>query len=293
MRAGRWEEAWRIKDAQMAMRRDEACWHWPRHEQYAWRGDAIDNQRVLVRCYHGLGDTIQFIRYMPMLRERAREVMVWIQPKLIPLVAGVKGIDRLLPLHEGAPQADFDVDIEIMELPHVFRTTILLIPSHVPYLHASPLPMPQDRRRAAVGLVWRAGEWDARRSIPYAALGRLFAIDGAEWFILQPDARASGWPGDVGQWPGELNLLDYARAVRAMDLLITIDSMPAHMAGALGIPVWTLLPDDPDWRWMLDREDSPWYPTMRLFRPHRAGDWDDVIERVGERLTTFIQDRAG
>jgi len=293
MRAGRWEHAWRVKDVQLEARRDEPCWHWPRHEQYVWNGDPIDEGRVLVRCYHGLGDTIQFIRYMPLLRERAREVTVWAQPNLIPLLARMDGIDRLLPLHEGAPEAGFDVDLEIMELPHLFRTTIDSIPSRVPYLHASPLPMPHDRSRVAVGLVWKAGDWDARRSIPYATMRRLFAVGGIDWFILQPDARDAGWPGDAGQWPGELNLLDHARAVRAMDLLITIDSMPAHMAGALGVPVWTLLTDDPDWRWMLDRDDSPWYPTMRLFRQRRSGEWGEVIDRVSAELSGFIQARAG
>lgn len=292
MRAGRWEEAWRIKDAQMTARHGKSCWHWPRHEQYAWNGDAIDEKRVLVRCYHGLGDTLQFIRYMPMLRGRAQEVIVWVQAKLTPLLVRVDGIDRLLPLHDGTPQAEFDIDIEIMELPHLFRTTLDSVPSRVPYLQASPLPMPRDRGRPAVGLVWQAGEWDARRSIPYALARRLLAVRGIDWFILQPDAHRAGWPGDVGQWPGELNLTDYARAVRAMDLVITIDSMPAHMAGALGVPTWTLLPDDPDWRWMLDRDDSPWYPTMRLFRQREPGDWGDVVERVAFALMQFIQARA-
>ena len=292
MRAGRWEEAWRIKDAQMAARRGESCWHWPRHQQYAWNGEAIDGKRVLVRCYHGLGDTLQFIRYMPMLRGRAREVIVWGQAKLTPLLARVDGIDRLLPLHDGTPQAEFDIDIEIMELPHLFRTTLESVPSRIPYLRASPLPMPRDRSRLAVGLVWQAGEWDARRSIPYAIARRLLAVRKIDWFILQPDAHRAGWPGDVGQWPGELNLTDYARAVRAMDLVITIDSMPAHMAGALGVPTWALLTDDPDWRWMLDRDDSPWYPTMRLFRQREPGDWGDVVERVAVALTPFIQARA-
>ncbi|MDR0182631.1 hypothetical protein [Lysobacter arvi] len=293
MRAGRWEDAWRIKDAQMATRRNVPCWHWPRHEQYVWTGERFDDRRVLVRCYHGLGDTIQFIRFMPTLRERAREVIVWAQPGLLPLLATVKGVDRLLPLHEGAPEADFDVDVEIMELPHAFRTTLDAIPASVPYLHASPLPMPRDRSRPAVGLVWKAGTWDVRRSIAYPKIRRLLAIGGIDWFVLQPDAHASGWQGDAGQWPGELNLLDHARAVKSMDLLITIDSMPAHVAGALGVPVWTLLPHDADWRWMADRDDSPWYPTMRLFRQREPGEWSPVIARISDELASFTRDRTG
>lgn len=293
MRDGRWEEAWRVTDAQLLQRRRASCWHWPRHEQYVWKGEPVDDRRVLVRCYHGLGDTIQFVRYMPLLRTRAREVIVWAQPGLVPLLARTDGIDHVLPLHDGVPDVRYDVDVEIMELAHVFRTTIETIPAGAPYLHAEPLPLRVDPKRPAVGLVWRSGAWDARRSIGFARVRRLLELRGIDWFILQPDAIDAGWDGESGTFPGELDLVSYARAVRAMDLLVTIDSMPAHMAGALGVPVWTLLSHDPDWRWMREREDSPWYPTMRLFRQAKPGAWDDVLDRVAARLPKFIQARAG
>ena len=287
MRSGEWERAWAITDCAMPARAREPCWHWPRHLQYVWTGAALGNRRVLVRCYHGLGDTLQFIRYMPLLKAIAAELIVWVQPSLIPLLDGFPGVDRFLPLHDGAPEAEYDVDVEIMELPHVFRTTLATVPAKIPYLHAEPMPVQRSGGRPAVGLVWKAGDWNEARSFPFALLKPLAALEQADFHILQPQAVAAGWDGSFGQFHGEFGMADYARLVRAMDLVITIDSMPAHLAGALGVPTWTLLGADPDWRWMAEREDSPWYPGMRLFRQPRAGDWEAVIARVAEELARF------
>ena len=287
MRSGEWERAWAITDLAMPTRAREPCWHWPRHQQYIWTGQPLANRRVLVRCYHGLGDTLQFIRYMPLLKAIAREVIVWAQPPLLDLLRSTQGIDRLLPLHDGAPEIEYDVDVEIMELPHVFRTTLATLPAKMPYLHAEPMQVQRNGTRPAIGLVWKGGDWDGQRSIPFASLAPLAQMRDVEWFILQPWAREAGWKGEFGTFLGEFDISDYARAVRAMDLFITIDSMPAHLAGALGVPTWTLLAADADWRWMEGREDSPWYPGMRLFRQPRAGDWDAVIARLVGELQRF------
>jgi hypothetical protein len=288
MRRGEWEQAWRISDQQLAVRARESCVHWPRHLQYVWTGAPLAGRRVLVRCYHGLGDTIQFIRYAPLLKTIASETIVWAQPGLIPLLGSAAGIDRLIPLHDGTPQADYDVDVEIMELPHIFRTNLATVPVHIPYLHAEPMSLPPSiDKRPKVGLVWKAGDWAEQRSIPFALLAPLAALAGVALFILQPGASAAGWNGEFGTFIGEFGLSDYARAIRAMDLLISIDSMPAHLAGAMGVPVWTLLHTDADWRWMDDPGDSPWYPGMRLFRQRRAGDWETVIEDVMSALVAF------
>lgn len=285
MRRGEWEQAWQISDRQLPMRARESCAHWPRRLQYVWTGAPLIGRRVLVRCYHGLGDTIQFIRYAPLLKALASEVTVLAQPGLIPLLSTVAGIDKLVPLLDGSLHTDFDADVEIMELPHIFRTTLATVPANIPYLHAEPMPLPPSAgRQLAIGLVWRAGDWVAERSIPFALLAPFAALTDVELFILQPGALAAGWNGQFGTYLGEFDLPDYARAIRAMDLLISIDSMPAHLAGAMGVPVWTLLPTDADWRWMEDREDSPWYPSMRLFRQSRPGDWETVIEEVVSAL---------
>jgi len=284
MRRGEWERAWRLTDRAMPARAREPCAHWPRHLQYIWTGAPLTNERVLVRCYHGLGDTLQFIRYMPLLKAIANEVIVWVQPSLMPLLAGMEGVDRFLPLHDGTPEAEYDVDVELMELPHIFRTTLATVPARIPYVHAEPMPLPFARTQPVVGLVWKAGDWNGGRSIPVPLLAPLASIRGISLCILQPQAAASGWNGEFGQFLGEFDLFDYARAVRAMDLLVTIDSMPAHLAGAMGVPAWTLLGANADWRWMQDRDDTPWYPGMRLFRQEREGEWEGVVAKVAGEL---------
>ncbi|GGF02668.1 glycosyltransferase family 9 protein [Hymenobacter cavernae] len=280
MLRGEFEKAWQKTDKDLAARADKPCWHLPRHFQYIWNGTSLDGKRVLVRCYHGLGDTIQFIRYMPLLKAVAAEVIVWAQRELIPLLKTAPGIDQLLPLHDGTPEVAYDVDVEIMELPHIFRTTLETIPRSIPYLHVEPRFLSPDKEQLAVGLVWKAGDWDGRRSIPFPLLAPLATLLGVQLYILQGDAEQAGWQEGIGINPGALNLYEYARVIRGLDLLITVDSMPAHLAGALGVPVWTLLHAEADWRWMQHRDDSPWYPTMRLFRQAEAGDWEGVVERV-------------
>ena len=284
MLKGKFEEAWKCSDAVLAARSGKPCWHLPRHMQYIWDGSPCAGKRVLVRCYHGLGDTIQFIRYIPLLKAAAAEVIVWAQPSLLPLLETVTGIDQLLPLHNSALDILYDMDVEIMELPHLFRSTLSTLPSAIPYLHADPAHLPPAQDQLTVGLVWKAGEWDERRSVPFSELGSLIAIPGLRFYILQAGASAAGWMKGSGIYPGEFELYEYARMVKAMDLLITVDSMPAHLAGALGVPVWTLLHNQADWRWMESRDDSPWYPTMRLFRQEHPGEWAPVIRRVEAAL---------
>lgn len=284
MRRGNFEEAWKTSDAELSTRAGKPCWHLPRHIQSIWNGTSLQGKRVLVRCYHGLGDTIQFIRYMPLLKAVAAEVTVWVQSPLIPVLETMEGIDRLMPLHDGAPQAQFDADVEIMELPHIFRTTLADMPSAVPYFHVDPALLECNRNELAVGLVWKAGDWDERRNIPFQLLAPLAEIPGVRFYILQSGARQAGWNEEFGAYPGEYSLYEYARIVSALHLLISVDSMPAHLAGALGIPVWNLLHAVADWRWMENRDDSPWYPTMRLFRQEHAGEWAPVIHDVATGL---------
>ena len=283
MRRGDFEAAWKVSDEVLRARAGVPCAHLPRHEQWVWDGSPVRGKRVLVRCYHGLGDTLQFIRFAPQLKKVAREVTVWAQPELIPLLATARGIDRLLPLHDGAPDVEYDVDVEVMELAHLFRATPRTLPDTVPYLHADPAPLRRDGR-LAVGLVWRAGGWDERRSIPSHLLAPLAEVPGVDFHVLQRGPGLAERPEWLGTVSGSDDVLQTARAMKALDLVITVDSMPAHLAGALGVPVWTLLHSDPDWRWMEGRDDSPWYPTMRLFRQARPGAWEDVVARVAAAL---------
>jgi hypothetical protein len=290
MRRGDFAAAWEVSDAVLASRAGVPCWHLPRHEQYVWDGTPVEGKRVLVRCYHGLGDTLQFIRYAPLLRAAAAETTFWAQPALIPLLRTVRGIGRLEPLHDGAYQGGYDVELEIMELSHVFRSTVDTLPSDVPYLHVDPAPLPRDGR-LALGLVWRAGDWDERRSIPVGLLRPLAEIPGVRIHVLQRGAALAERPEDFGIDSGSDDPYEAARVMRALDLVVTVDSMPAHLAGALGAPVWTLLHADADWRWMDDRDDSPWYPTMRLIRQEHPGDWESVIARVAGEIGILAREK--
>ncbi len=283
MRRGDFAAAWNISDAELSTRATQDHNKLPRHFQNIWDGSSLSGKRVLVRCYHGLGDTIQFIRYAVLLKEVAAEVIVWAQPSLIPLLRTVKGIDRLLPLHDGVPEVDYEVDVELGELPHVFRTTLIDIPADVPYIFVEPAVL-RDEGRFRVGLIWVSGDWDARRSVPFSEIQGLGQLPGIEWHILQRDPLHAGWDGKLGTISGGDNPLDDARVMRALDLVISVDTMTAHLAGAIGQRTWTLLPFEADWRWMIDRDDSPWYPTMRLFRQKKEGRWDAVIDAVMREL---------
>lgn len=284
MRSGAFEEAWKLSDRflKAGVNRDHISL--PRHYQSIWNGDSLVGKRVLVRCYHGLGDTIMFIRYASLLKRIASKVIVWAQPKLINLLKTADGIDSLIPLHDGIPEVEYDADIEIMELPHYFRTTLSDIPSSIPYLHPEPLRFTPENNRLNVGLVWKAGDWDASRNIPFNLLKPLFRFDGLNIFILQDNAWEAGWTDGHGIHPGRCTLFEHARIIAGLDLMITVDSMPAHLAGALNVPAWILLPAQADWRWMENRKDSPWYPSVTLYRQAKLGDWKIVLDEVDQGL---------
>jgi hypothetical protein len=202
---------------------------------------------------------------------------------LITLLSTACGIDRIISLHDGTPDCDYDVDVEVMELPYVFRTTVETIPARIPYLHVDASALGNCKMK--VGLVWRGGDWDPRRDVPFDLLTRLAEIQEISFYVLQQETAA--WEDHQSFktiLPPNADALTTARVMRALDLVVSIDSMPAHLAGALGIRTWTLLQKDADWRWMSDRRDSPWYPTMRLFRQQQPGDWETVVAQVKTEL---------
>lgn len=289
MRSGDFEEAWKLSDRMLQRGNNSSNYNLPRHFQSIWDGTPLEGKRVLVRCYHGLGDTIQFIRYAPLLKSICREVIVWVQPPLLPILLSLPAIDCILPLHDGVPDVEYDVDVEVMELPHIFRTTLSTVPSKIPYLQVEPKFLSSQHKQFSVGLVWKSGDWNECRSIPFSFLNPLAKIQGIQLYILQSGATAAGCQDDFGINPGEFCLYDYARVISGLDLVITVDSMPAHLAGALGTPVWTLLHTEADWRWMEKRSNSPWYPTMRLFRQEREGDWEPVINMVTKELENIVK----
>ncbi|HKO71697.1 MAG TPA: glycosyltransferase family 9 protein [Bradyrhizobium sp.] len=288
LRRNDFKRAWKLNDTSLAeYRLSGAVKHsGERHLQRIWRGEDLKNRSVLVRCYHGLGDTIQFIRFAKPLREVAREVIVWSQPELLSLVRRVDGVDRVLPLHDGTPDASFDVDIEVMELAHALRATPQLVTGRVPYLPRVARKEPPSSR-LSIGVVWEAGNWNPSRSVPARLFARLLEQSDVRLLSLQQGparALAKTIPAeDVAVTDIEM----LAARIMQLDLVITVDTMVAHLAGALGIPVWTMLHRDCDWRWPETGRYTVWYPTMRLFHQKTAGDWTGVMEKIIDELRLF------
>jgi tetratricopeptide (TPR) repeat protein len=263
-----------------------------------WRGEPLNGARILLHAEQGLGDTLQFLRYLPLVKDAGGTVILDVQRSLVRLVAELPGVAALVAT--GDPLPPFDWHCPLMSLPAAFQTSIESIPAQVPYLHvpaeakknAESLKWPEDGLR--VGLVWSGNPLfpeDRLRSISLSGFEALLALHGVRFFSLQMDPAASQL-AEVGAPVIDLeatigDMADTAALIEKLDLVITVDTAVAHLAGALGKPVWVLLPFAPDWRWLMERADSPWYPTMRLFRQPKFGDWPSVLERVRGELAVL------
>lgn len=285
MRAGDFTRAWAINDRDLAALPHPPKHTGPRHLQRIWRGEPLADKNVLVRCYHGLGDTIQFLRFMQPLRGVARSVTVWCQDELVALSERTAGVDRALARHEGAPEIDFDVDIEIMEVPHALKVGREQIEIREPYLTLPPrtVSMSIDRGALAVGLVWEVGQWDKRRAIPPPIL-RGLAVPGLSLYSLQREAEQADLTRIGARDISTADIATLGHLISQLDLVICVDTMVAHLAGALGCEAWVLLHADCDWRWPSTGCRSIWYPSLRLFHQRTAGDWTGVIADVREAL---------
>lgn len=290
MRAGDFARAWTINDRDLLNTAHPPKHTGPRHLQRIWRGEDLHDQHVLVRCYHGLGDTIQFLRFMRPLRDIARSVTVWCQPELLPLAARTAGVDRAMPLHDGVLACDFDVDIEIMEVPHAIKARREQVEMRAPYLTLPPVAGPGliRGRNVAVGLVWDVGEWDKRRVVPAALLHQL-ATEGITLCSLQRGAKADDLARVGAVDISTPDIVSLGHRLRELDLLISVDTMVAHLAGALGCEAWVLLHADCDWRWPAAGMRSLWYPTLRLFHQPAAGDWSGVVAEVRKALRARVE----
>jgi len=293
MRAGDFAAAWAVSDAVLAARdpdtRDDP--RLPYHLRWVWDGRPPDGKHVLVRCYHGLGDTLQFCRFLPLLRPRVASLTLEVQPELIALLQDLPGPDRLAPFRPDAPLPPSECDVEIMELAHLLRVA----PGPAPYLQAPPGPRPGPGLLA--GVCWQAGGWDPGRSVPLPLLASLAQAPGVQLVSLQrgPGADDAGRPGAPPMLlAGErgMDVADTARLLASLDLVVTVDTMVAHLAGALGRPAWILLQAESDWRWMEGREDSPWYPSLRLFRQDAPGAWPPVVARLHGALAEWAENVA-
>jgi len=277
-----------------------------RYREPRWDGSDFADKRLLVHCEQGLGDSIQFMRYLPMVKPRGGTVIFEAWKSLHGLLKDSEGFDELLELSiERKTDVDFDLHISLMDLPAVFGTTLETIPAEVPYVAADAQKVKywRDRLEDAsfkVGVVWAGSPEhgnDHNRSCRLESFAPLTAIDGVKLYGLQKGEAAK----QVERLPQavaienlseDLNdFADTAAAVENLDLVISVDTATAHLAGAMGKPTWTLLPFAPDWRWMLERTDSPWYPTMRLFRQGEWGNWTCVLQDVSEQLHTLLGSR--
>jgi hypothetical protein len=301
---GRYEEGWPLADYRLHGHVGlplEALERWPR-----WRGGSPAGRRLLVVGEQGHGDRIQFARYAePLASAGARVDFAFAGAPLAGLLRSVPGLEAV---HEDAPASgEYDSWIPILSLPGALGTRLATIPARVPYLApaaersrrwAPPIESASPPGALRIGVAW-AGRpthvFEHWRSIALSALAPLWSVGGCTWFSLQAGDAAppvSGSPlVDLGR--GFRDFEDTAAAITALDLVISVDTAVAHLAGALGKPVWLLLPSrGVDWRWMAGRTDSPWYPTMRLFRQSRPGDWAPVVAQLRERLPFELIRRA-
>ncbi len=283
MLCGQFPEAWKESDA--IERRGRPDPH------RFWDGRPFTRKHVMIRCLHGLGDTIQFIRFVPLIRAEAETVTVEAQPGLKSLLVQTGLADQVITW--GEPEPFWNQQIEINELPKIFRVTESTIPA-APYLNLStsrPSGNPNGAGKKKVGLVWSASTYNPLRSIRLQELAPLLDSPGFSFHSLQAGPACE----ELRPWSGRIenlsehavDVLETAVNMSAMDLVVTVDTMTAHLGGALGLPTCILLPFACDWRWMAGRADSPWYPTVRLFRQVTPGDWLPVVRQLIQYLETI------
>jgi tetratricopeptide (TPR) repeat protein len=286
-------------------------WRWRREAgempardfgQPQWRGEDLAGKTILLHAEQGFGDTLQFIRYLPMVAARGAQIVLEVPDQLRPLVRKHDAVVATVSRGESLPA--FDLHCPLLSLPLAFGTTLASIPASVPYLTAPPARVETWHTRLAglsgprIGLVWSGKPThrnDHNRSIPLKVLKPLLSQSGCQFVSLQKEYRERD-RADLKELPNLIRLddalvdfADTAAVVAALDLVIAVDTAVAHLAGAMGKPVWILLPAIGDWRWLVERRDSPWYPTARLFRQPGFGDWAGVVGRLEQDLAALLR----
>lgn len=287
LRRGEFSEGWTEYEWRLKIKRDFQFLH---TEKPLWRGEPIEGKHLLLYAEQGLGDTIQFCRYASLVAERAR-VTLKVPQSLVKLLSRLKGIDAIVTEEQ---KDAFDMHCPLMSLPFVCGTTIDTIPSTVPYLNAPAERVSYWKEKLAsipgrkIGLAWSGNpklKTDIRRSIAADKFDKWTELSGVTFISLQKGSTAK--PSSIAyDWTEELSdMAETAALIENLDLVISVDTAVAHLAGALGKPVWLLNRYDSDWRWLEGRDDSLWYPTLRQFRQTAPNDWDGVLSSVAECLT--------
>jgi len=275
----------------------------PLFSQLLWDGGDLAGRRILLHPEAGYGDTIQFVRYAPLVTRHGGKVTLGCVAEMQRLLQTLDGVEELAVI--GPSRLGFDVHCPLVSLPRLLKTTLHNIPADVPYLRADAAQsrlwrakLPAGKAPLKVGLAWAGRpeyDDDRRRSISLSRLAPLGQVEGVWFCSLQKgpasqQARSLPAGFEVRDWSADLNdFADTAALIDNLDLIITVDTAVAHLAGALAKPTWVLLPKVPDWRWMLNRDDSPWYPTMRLFRQSDGGDWETPIGKIVQALESLTQ----
>lgn len=269
-----------------------------RSSQPRWDGSDLTGRTILLDAEQGLGDTLQFVRYGSLLKQQGARVVLVCQPRLVRLLAaGCPAVDEVVAAGESLPP--FDVHAPLLSLPAIFRTTVASVPADIPYLHPEPQLVASWRAELSqvpgfkIGIAWRGNaqhRGDRERSIPLTEFEPLARVPGVQLISLQkgPGAEQLALARqrfpllDLGERLDEAAgpFMDTAAIMQCLDLAVTCDSAVCHLAGALGVPVWAAIPTVPDWRWLLNRDDSPWYPRLRVFRQMKLGQWSDVFQRI-------------
>jgi hypothetical protein len=293
MRRGDFEAAWQVTDRLEARRRSAP----PTKDNLLWNGDDPAGRSVSVRCLHGLGDTIQFSRFFPLLNARAAELSVFVQPALVPLFRQQQGCGVI---RDGATDWESfhsTLEVEVMELAYLFRIDRSSVPA--PCLRVLPAGNQQDRvvtsssqRSRKVAIFWASSGWGGGRYIPLKFFDQLADLANVQFFSFQQgpaeqETATSALPIYRMAWRTR-RIIDLARALLQMDVVLSVDTMAAHLAGSLHVPVFLLLEPTADWRWIEGRTDSPWYPEMHVFQRHRQ--WSDVINEISETLTLMFNE---
>lgn len=292
---------------------NEYEWRWrvrklPPHgrpfAQPLWDGSPLHGRTILLHSEQGLGDMIQFVRFATVAKQRGGNVVVECQRALVELFGSCRDIDQVVA--EGAALPHFDVQAPLMTLPKILGTSVESIPAPIPYLTADPDRVESWRQELAaipdlrIGVVWRGNpdnRRDSSRSFALAELATVANVERVRLVSLQKGTDGDELTAFAARYPildcsSRLDqFLDTAALMMELDLIISADTAPCHLAGALGVPVWIPLPVIPDWRWLLGRDDSPWYPTARLFRQERPGDWSSVFQRMATALAQ-LRDEA-
>jgi tetratricopeptide (TPR) repeat protein len=299
---GNFEFGWKDYEGrvqQTAWRRNHTCPETISH----WDGSAFSGQRLCVHSEQGLGDTIQFVRYLHLVKALGGTVILETSENLQRLLERIDGIDEIIARDANVvPVVNWDMCVNLLSLPGIFKTTLENIPSTVPYLSADSIKSRYWKEELTgqefkVGVVWAGNPYhkkDSRRSLEPDCFAVLAGIRGIQLFGLQKGqgalkSKKVAERMNIRNLGDELyDFSDTAALIDNLDLVVSVDTAVAHLAGAMGKPVWVLLPKVPDWRWMLDRDDSPWYPTMRLFRQSEVGNWSSVLRRVAEELEVLV-----